>query len=317
MIRIAQHPALLVFLFTLVSIRGAVFQESETPQSSQAEAAVEDTDSSGEVQESPTSTTNSGPQSGAGQRGLIEDVSVSDVKTFLDPTRMINRLEYDFQANFLPNDARLFTNKFRPWFALNNSSAIWVRVPLHDFSIPNQDTPVGIGDIDIGGGFVIHEDLSRRLTTIAAGAEVRLPTGDASKGTGLDAYIIAPAALLAFNPTDAFPVYIVGSYLHSWGSLGGADTGTQEDPRLRSIQLEIRTFHILPKGVFLAVLPTFVFNLNQDFNIFSLGLGAGRALNRRFLIQGGYVQHIAGRETFNRGVQIGITYLWGKDKSKP
>jgi hypothetical protein len=65
------------------------------------------------------------------------------------------------------------------------------------------------------------------------------------------------------------------------------------------------------------VLPTFVFNLNQDFNFFSLGLGAGRALNRRLLIQGGYVNHIAGRETFSRALQIGITYLWGKDKSKP
>ncbi len=312
MIRIAQHPVLLVFLFTLVSIRGGVFQESEASPPSQAETQ-EPSKTEGEVQGSSNSTANSGRQSGAGQRGLIEDVSVSDVKKFLDPTRMINRLEYTFQANFLPNDARLFTNKFRPWYAFNNWSAAWVRVPLHDFSIPNQEAPGGIGDIDIGGGFVIHEDLSRRLTSIAVGAEIRLPTGDASKGTGLDAYIIAPAALLAFNPTDAFPVYIVGSYLHSWGSLGGADT--QE--HIRSIVLEIQTFHILPKGFFLAVLPSFVFNLNQNFNIFSLGLGAGRALNRRFLIQGGYVQHIAGRETFNRALQIGITYLWGKDKSKP
>ncbi len=313
MVPIAQHPALLVFLFTVVSIQGAVFQESGASPPPQAEAEVENTDSSGEVQESPTSTTISGPQSGTRQRGLIEDVSVSEVKTFLDPTRMINRLEYDFQANFLPNDIRLFTNRFRPWYAFNNWSAAWVRVPLHDFSIPNQDTPVGIGDIDIGGGFLVYEDLSRRLTTIAAAAEVRLPTGDVSKGTGLDAYIIAPAALLALNPTDTFPVYIVGRYLHSWGSLGGSDP--QE--HLRSIELEIQTFHILPKGVFVAVLPTFVFNLNQDFNIFSLGVGAGRALNRRFLIQGGYVHHIAGQETFNRALQIGITYLLGKDKSKP
>ncbi len=313
MVPIAQHPALLVFLFTLVSIQGAVFQESGASPPPQAEAEVENTDSSGEVQESPTSTTISGPQSGTRQRGLIEDVSVSEVKTFLDPTRMINRLEYDFQANFLPNDTRLFTNRFRPWYAFNNWSAAWVRVSIHDFSIPHQDNPVGIGDIDIGGGFVIHEDLSRRLTTIAAAAEIRLPTGDASKGTGFDAYIIAPAALLAFNPTDAFPVYIIGSYLHSWGSLGGS--ASQE--HLRSIELEIQTFHILPKGVFVAVLPSFVFNLNQDFNIFSLGLGAGRALNRRFLIQGGYVHHIAGQKTFNRALQIGITYLWGKDKSKP
>ncbi len=302
MIRIAQHPALLVFFFVLVSVRGGVFQESGASPPSQADTQ-EHSKTEGEVQGSSNSTANSGRQSGAGQRGLIEDVSVSDVKTFLDPTRMINRLEYTFQANFLPNDARLFTNRFRPWYAFNNWSAAWVRVPIHDFSIPNQDFPVGIGDIDIGGGFVIHEDLSSRLTTIAAAAEVRLPTGDVSKGTGLDAYIIAPAALLALNPSDTFPVYIVGRYLHSWGSLGGSDP--QE--HIRSIELEIQTFHILPKGVFVAVLPSFVFNLNQDFNIFSLGVGAGRALNRRFLIQGGYVQHIAGRETFNRGLQIGIT----------
>jgi len=313
MIRIAQHPALLVFLFTLVSTRGAVFQESEASPPSQDEAEVEGTDSTGEAQQSPASTTSSGPRSGTGQRRLIEDVSVSDVKRFLDPTQLISRIEYDFQANFLPNAARLFTNRFRPWYAINNSSAVWVRVPIHDFSIPNQDFPVGIGDIDIGGGFVVHEDLSRRLTSIAAVAEVRLPTGDASKGTGLDAYIIAPGVFLAFNPTNAFPVYIDGRYFHSWGNLGGSDP--QE--HLRSIELEIQTIHILPKGIFVAVLPTFVFNLNQDFNLFSLGLGAGRALNRRLLIQGGYVHHIAGRETFNRALQIGITYLWGKDKSKP
>ncbi len=98
MIRITQHPALLVFLFTLVSIRGAVFQESEASPPSQAEAEVEDTDSSGEVQESPTSTTTSGPRSSTRPRALIEDVSVSDVKRFLDPTQLISRIEYAFLA---------------------------------------------------------------------------------------------------------------------------------------------------------------------------------------------------------------------------
>ncbi len=184
MLRIAQHPILLVFLFVFVSTPGAVFQEDEASPPSQPEAE-EPSKTEEEVQQSPTSTANSGPGSGTGQRGLIEDVSVSDVKRFLDPTQLISRVEYDFQANFLPNDARLFTNRFRPWYAFNNWSAAWVRVPIHDFSIPNQDTPVGIGDIDIGGGFVVHEDLSRRLTTIAAAAEIRLPTGDASKGTDL------------------------------------------------------------------------------------------------------------------------------------
>ncbi len=98
MVPIAQHPALLVFLFTLVSIQGAVFQETGASPPPQAEAEVENTDSSGEVQQSPNSTANSSRQAGTRSRGLIEDVSVSEVKRFLDPTRMINRLEYDGQA---------------------------------------------------------------------------------------------------------------------------------------------------------------------------------------------------------------------------
>jgi len=109
MIRIAQHPALLVFLFTLVSIRGAVFQESGASPPSQAEAEepsverveeeVEDTDSANGAQQSPNSTADSGRRSGTRLGGLIEDVSVPEVKRFLDPTQMINRLDAFLQYN--------------------------------------------------------------------------------------------------------------------------------------------------------------------------------------------------------------------------
>ena len=51
--------------------------------------------------------------------------------------------------------------------------------------------------------------------------------------------------------------------------------------KVRSIELKLETFHILPKGFFLAVLPSVTFNLNQDFNFFTLGLGVGRALTRQ------------------------------------
>ncbi len=106
--------------------------------------------------------------------------------------------------------------------------------------------------------------------------------------------------------TDVFPVYIIGRYTHSLGD---------EGLRVRSFELVIQTIHILPKGFFLAFIPTFVLNLEQDFNIFSIGLGAGWALNRRLSLQGGYVQHVAGEKTFSRGFTLGIMYLWGKDKS--
>jgi hypothetical protein len=50
--------------------------------------------------------------------------------------------------------------------------------------------------------------------------------------------------------------------------------------------------------------------------VFSLGLGGGRAISKRFSLQGGYIQYVAGRRTFNRGYTIGLTYLMGDDKSK-
>ncbi len=145
-----------------------------------------------------------------------------------------------------------------------------------------------------------------------------LPTGDRDKGTGFDTYILAPGVGIALNPTDKFPIYVVGRYLHSVGGSSSQGNGVDDDDdRFRSIELNIRTYHILPKGVFLAVLPSFLFDLNRDFNLFSLGAGVGRALNRRLAVQAGYVQHVAGRETFNRGFTVGIRYLWGRDKSRP
>ena len=233
---------------------------------------------------------------------------------------MISRFEYSFQANFLPNDIEQFTNRFGLWYALNNSNAVWARIPLHDFSVPNQEAPFGAGDMDLGWGYLVHENLSSRLTTVAASLEARLPSGDFSKGTGLDTYIIRSSGLLGLNPTDLFPVYILGRYLHSTGNLGGNQRDEPDSPvvdrRVRSIELTILSFRILPKGIFLTAAPSFFFNLNRDFNLFSLGVGVGRALNRRLSIEAGYVQHVAGRQTFNRGFTIGLKYLWGKEKAQ-
>jgi hypothetical protein len=240
------------------------------------------------------------------QKKIIEELSTDQVKRFLDPTLMINRLTYDFQMSFLPGDAELMTHKTRPWYAINNSNAIWVEIPYLVYSIPDVNGWSGIGDISVGWGFLIHENLRRRLTTVAAGVDFRLPTGDPAKGTGFDTYLVKPAILIATNPTDLFPVYITGRYGHSFGD---------EGITVRSFEINVQTFHILPKGFFLAFVPNFVWNMEQDFNIFSIALGAGRALNRRLSLQGAYVQRVAGEETFSRGFTLGFNYLWGKDKS--
>ena len=283
-----------VLLFALGFGPAALAQDRQataTSDSSQAEQTApeqEEKDSQGDAGTGPAgSTEDSGPPAGSRSRTLVQEVTVDEVKRFLDPTLMINRLEYWFQANFLPDDVRLFTNQFRPYYAANHSNAFWARIPIHDFSIPNGEGPVGIGDVTLGWGVVLHEDLSRRLTTVAGIFEVLLPTGDPSKGTGFDTYILAPGGGIALNPTDKFPIYVVGRYLHSLGGSSGQGNGAEDDADpVRSIELNIRTYHILPKGVFLAV-------------------------------QASYVQHVAGRETFNRGFTVGLTYLWGRDKSKP
>ena len=245
-------------------------------------------------------------------RPKIGDVTTEEVKRFLDPTRMISKLDYDFSANFLPGGSELFRHRVRLWYALNESNAAWVRVPYRHFSFSDGRSPRGIGDATVGWGFILHENVRRRLTTVAGGVEVLLPTGDAAKGTGFDRYVVRASGALATNPTDKFPVNFVVRYLHSFD---GSQSETPDRP-VRTLQLELQTFHILPKGFFLAFLPTFFIDLHQDFNVLSLGLGVGRALTRKVAVQGGYVEHISGRGTFNRGFVVGVTWLWGENKEE-
>jgi len=146
--------------------------------------------------------------------------------------------------------------------------------------------------------------------------EAQAPTGSIEKGTGVGAWFLAPGGAVAINPTDVFPVYVTGRYLHSVGDLGGRQDNADPGARIRSVDLTIQTVHLLPKGVFLAAIPRFVFNLEQDFNFFSLGVGAGRALSRHFAITGAYVQHVAGQRTFSRGFAVRLRVLFGERKDR-
>jgi hypothetical protein len=247
-------------------------------------------------------------------------VTTAEVKQFLDPTNLVNRVEYSFQANFLIRDVELFTHRIRPVFAFTHWTAVWADIPIRHYSIPGGDDPAGIGDVSFGWGVVTHENLKKRFTSSALWLEVLAPTGDPSKGTGFGTTVLAPAGGIALNPSDYFPIYITAKYIHSLEGLRlpGSEEDLKDDPSLkvRSIELEFQTFHILPKGFFLAVLPSVTFNLNQDFNFFTLGLGVGRALTSRFAIQGGYVNYVAGEKTFNQAITIGFTYFFGKEKVK-
>jgi len=252
------------------------------------------------------------------QKSIIEDVSTEDVKKFLDPTIMNDVLEYRFQANFLPQNTKLYSHRPYVGYSLNYWSAVWAEVPYWHFSSPGTATPSGISDTLIGGGVVPYKDLSKRVTGVAFWVEALAPTGNAEKGTGFGTWVLAPGGGIALNPTDRFPIYLSGRYLHSFKPIGGLGSQDSSEPakKVRSIELMLETIHIFPKGFFVAALPSILFDLNQDFQMFSLGVGVGRALNRRLVVTGGYIHYVAGRRTFNQAFVVGLSFIWGKEKVK-
>ena len=137
---------------------------------------------------------------------IIEDVTPEDVKKFLDPTVMNNVLEYRFQANFFPQETKLFSHRPYIGYSLNYWSAVWAEVSIWDFSVPGIDAPSGISDTLIGWGCVPYKDLSKAFTGFAFWLETLAPTGNAEKGTGFGTWVLALGGGVALNPTDRFPI---------------------------------------------------------------------------------------------------------------
>lgn len=103
------------------------------------------------------------------------------------------------------------------------------------------------------------------------------------------------------NPTDLFPVYIRGRYMHSIG-------GSEGEP-VRALEISVETAHILPKGFYVSAIPRFFFDFAQDRNFLSFGLGVGRALTRNFGWGAAYVHYVAGAKTFSQGFSFGLSYI--------
>ncbi len=229
---------------------------------------------------------------------------------------MINTVDYGFTANSLPGEAQIYAHTIRGFWAVNRWTGFWTDLEVVDLNLPNDAGKAGVGDVLLGWGAIFREDLSRRFTTAAFIFEALAPTGDPAELTGFGTWILAPSVVFAFNPTDEFPVYVGARYLHSLEGIGGDERGNivDDDPsrKVRSLELDIQTVHILPKGFFVSAIPTLVLNFNQDFNFFSLGLGGGRAISKSFALSGAYVHHLAGRLTFNQAFTIQLTYLFGQ-----
>ena len=248
-----------------------------------------------------------------------EEVKPEDVKRFLDPTVMINSFDYTFTANFVPSDISVYSHTMSPFWAVNRWTGFWVEIPYRDFNAPDDASTSGLGDIVLGWGAVTHENLESRFTTSAVAFEALAPSGNLRNRTGSGTWVLAPSGALAFNPTDVFPIYVVGRYLHSVGTPDPIERDGEviegADLRIRSLELTITTVHIMPKGFFISAIPSFIYNSNQN-HFFSLGVGAGRALSRKFLISGGYVHHIAGQKTFNQAFTVNLNFIFGERKDE-
>jgi hypothetical protein len=222
---------------------------------------------------------------------------------------MMSRFEYRFQANHLRNDFDVYTHMLRPWYAINSVSAAWVRLPFATISPPTGSSRSAISDISFGYGRMTHENLERRLTASAFSLEFTAPTGDVEKGTSLDAWIGRLNAALMTNPTDLFSLILIGRYGHSFDEVVGGGN-------LRTLQFEAQAFRILPGSFFLALTPTLSYDFDADVEVFSFVVGGGRAMTRRFAIIAGYVEHISGQQSFNRGFTIGLNYFFGELKTR-
>ena len=240
------------------------------------------------------------------QESEVEEVTPADVKRFIDPTRLINSLDYNFTASFLPGDLKLYSHTLSPVWALSDWTAVWADIPYSHFSFPEEQAPSGVGDVVMGWGAIIHEDLTRRYTSTVGFVEVRAPTGSAEKGTGFDRWVLSPGVAFALNPTDLFPIFVRGQYSHSTGGEAGRP--------VRLVQLSVNTAHILPKGFYVSAVPVFVFDLDQDTNLFSLGLGGGRAITRNFAWSAAYLHHVAGSQTFSQAFTVGLSFIWGEER---
>jgi hypothetical protein len=234
------------------------------------------------------------------------EVTIGDVKRFLDPTTIVTGFDYTFSFNSL-SDGRLYRHLLGPGWAINESQILFADVPVQRLVPEQGSTEVGIGDTAIGWGYVPYENLSSRFTSLILVAEARAPTGDAGIGLGTGGWVLAPALRLAFNPTDRFPLFLTLGYLHSVEDEKTEERDGETVLKLRSWEFALTSVHIMPKGFFLSLEPSLL--VDDDLEVFSIAVGGGRALTRHFAFSVGSAQFAAGDRTFNRAAVVGLQYL--------
>jgi hypothetical protein len=207
------------------------------------------------------------------------EVTTADVKRFVDPTTTVTGLAYTFSYNSLTN-ARLYNHLFGPSWAINESQVLYADVPIQRLAPDNGPSQVRVGDTTIGWAYVPYENLSSRFTSLIVGTELRAPTGDAEIGLGTGGWVLTPGLRLALNPTDKFPVFFTLRYLHSLEKKKTQELDGETVLELRTWEYSMTAVLVMPKGFFLTLEPTLL--VDQDLEVFSVTVGAGRALTRHF-----------------------------------
>ncbi len=251
---------------------------------------------------------------------FLQDVTPEDVARFIDPTVMRSSLDYSFAANHLLLGSRLNTHRLEAFYAANSWSGAWVGLPLHTLSSPSRPTTTGVGDVLVGWGGIVHENLERRFTTALLTLEAMAPSGDPENGPGVGTWVLAPGGSLAVNPTNSFPVYFSARYLHSLEGLrgGAASAGGEDEPdrRIRLAELTLQTVHVVSGGLFISVVPNLIVDVHRNRSVFTLGIGAGVALNPWLAISGSYTRRLSGRSDFEQVFGVQASVLFGERKDK-
>ena len=234
------------------------------------------------------------------------EVTTADVKRFVDPTTIVTGLDYTFSYNSL-TDGRLYRHLLGPGWAINESQILYADVPIQRLAPDNGPSQTGIGDTALGWGYVPYKNLSSRFTSLILVTELRAPTGDAGIGLGTGGWVFAPGLRLALNPTDRFPVFLTLGYLYSLENEKTQESDGETVLELRTWEFSLTTVFVMPKGFFLTLEPGLL--VDQDLEVFSVVVGAGRALTRHFAFSAGYSQFVAGDRTFNRAIVVGLQYI--------
>jgi len=230
------------------------------------------------------------------------------IKRFLDPTVFINTLEYRFDSSF-SDDVTTYGHNFLSLLPVNHRNTFWVGGAFSHIAASGTPVDNAVGDVVVGFGTLLHENLLDRFTSSMAGLELVAPTGSVESGTGDGRWLLAPRGALAVHLTDYFPLFVRGRYSHSLGE--------SELPSIRLLDIELEFALLVGGGFFVEVVPVLAYDFAAEADSVSLEAVVGRAITENVAWVAGYVEHFEDGHSNSRGFIGGLNVIWGDEKVAP